>query len=96
MKDKRSCDSGIDDSEAQLTQKEEKRVEIPSGKLIEHSIKGKPTFKTTLTKSSRKCSIELPSLNDRRQKSVGLNRIEKAKSRFCPDGHLRFNKTLHY
>lgn len=34
MKDKRSCDSGIDDSEAQLTQKEEKRVEIPSGKSI--------------------------------------------------------------
>ena len=43
--------------------------------LIVHSIKGKPTFKTTLTKSSRKCSIELPSFNDRRQKSVGLNRI---------------------
>mgnify|MGYP006951840324 FL=1 len=43
--------------------------------LIEHSIKGKPTFKTTLTKSSRKCSIELPSFNDRRQKSVCLNRI---------------------
>lgn len=38
MENKRSCDSGIDDSEAQLTQKEEKRVEIPSGKLIEHSI----------------------------------------------------------
>ena len=48
--------------------------------LIEHSIRGKPTFKTTLTKSSRKCSIELPSFNDRRQKSVCLNRIEKAKS----------------
>lgn len=30
MKDKRSCDSGIDDSETQLTQEEEKRVEIPS------------------------------------------------------------------
>ena len=70
MKDKRSCDSGIDDSEAQLTQKEEKRVEIPSGKLIEHSIKGKPTFKTTVTKSSRECSIELPSFDDDKNFSV--------------------------
>ena len=43
--------------------------------LIVHSIKGSATFKITVIKSSRKCSIELPSFDDRRQKSVGLNRI---------------------
>lgn len=35
---------------------------------------------------------ELPSFYDRRQKSVCLNQIEKAKSRFYPDGHPRATK----